>query len=296
MTDTRGPKLAPLELTDQELETLEALARGGKTAQALALRARIVLACAEGLSNSEVSRRLGVSLPTVGKWRRRFLADRIGGLDDEPRPGAPRTITAAQVELVVTKTLREQPEGRGGPWSTRSMAEATGMSQTAISRIWREFGLEPHLADAWQMITDPLRVDGVRDVVGICIDPPKKALILAADRKSAEHVPPPERTTRGPDRHGTAFLIAALDEAGKVIGPRSNRHRAFVRFLKAIDTRVQPELDLHLVCDNHGTQMHPTVRKWLLEHPRFHLHFTPTSAGWLSLVQRLFAEVSAADR
>jgi transposase len=181
MGDGRGPKLAPLELSQAERDALEGWARRGKTAQALAMRARIVLACARGLSNSEVSRQLGVSLPTVGKWRKRFIEQRVDGLSDEPRPGAPRTIADARVEMVIIKTLEEEPANRDSHWSTRSMAAATGMSQSAISRIWRAFGLKPHLVDTWKLSTDPLFIDKVRDVVGLYLDPPAKAMVLAVD-------------------------------------------------------------------------------------------------------------------
>ena len=184
MGDGRGPKLALLELTHSEQETLQGLARRAKTAQALALRARIVLACAQGLSNSEVSRELGVSLPTVGKWRKRFVTGRLDGLTDEPRPGAPRKITDAQVELVIVKTLEEAPDNHDSHWSTRSMARAVGLNQTAVSRIWRAFGLKPHLVDTWKLSTDPLFIDKVRDVVGLYLDPPDKAMVLAVDEKS----------------------------------------------------------------------------------------------------------------
>src|SRR3989440_4257468 len=184
MGDGRGPKLAVLELTGDEREALRGLARRPKTAQALALRARIVLACADGLSNSEVSRQFGVSLPTVGKWRTRFVADRVDGLRDEPRPGAPRRITDAHVEAVIVKTLEEAADNRDSHWSTRSMAKAVGLNQTAVSRIWRAFGLKPHLVDSWKLSTDPLFIDKARDVVGLYLDPPAKAMVLAGDEKS----------------------------------------------------------------------------------------------------------------
>src|SRR5437762_50945 len=180
----RGPKLALLELTEGERETLRAWARRGKTAQALAVRARIVLGCAGGLSNSEVSRQLGVSLPTVGKWRKRFVVDRVDGLRDEPRPGAPRRITDTVVEAVIVKTLEERPANRDSHWSTRSMAKAVGLNQTAVSRIWRAFGLKPHLVDSWKLSTDPLFIDKVRGIVGLYLDPPQGAMVLAVDEKS----------------------------------------------------------------------------------------------------------------
>lgn len=307
MGDGRGPKLAPLELSAAEREALQAWVRRGKTAQALASRARIVLACAEGLSNSEVSRRLGISLPTVGKWRQRFVRHRLDGLSDEPRPGAPRTITDAQVEQVITTTLEEQPDHQDSHWSTRSMAAATGMSQTAISRIWRAFGLKPHLVETWKLSTDPLFVDKVRDIVGLYLDPPDKAMVLAVDEKSqmqaldrtAPMLPmmpgTPERRTHDYIRHGTTSLFAALDVAtGTVISQHQRRHRSqeFLRFLKTIDKNTPAELDLHLVCDNYATHKTPAIKTWLASHPRFHLHFTPTSGSWLNLVERWFAELT----
>ena len=307
MGDGRGPKLALLELTQSERDTLQGWARRGKTAQGLATRARIVLACAEGLSNSEVSRELRISLPTVGKWRKRFVMHRLDGLSDEPRPGAPRRITDAQVEEVITKTLEEQPASHDSHWSTRSMATATGMSQTAISRIWRAFGLKPHLVDTWKLSADPLFIDKVRDVVGLYLDPPDKAMVLAVDEKSqmqaldrtAPMLPmmpgAPERRTHDYVRHGTTSLFAALDIAtGQVIGQhqRRHRHQEFLRFLKTIDKNTPAELDLHLVCDNYATHRTPAIKTWLAAHPRFHLHFTPTSASWLNLVERWFAELT----
>jgi transposase len=307
MGDGRGPKLAPLELSRAERDVLEGWIRRNKTAQALALRARIVLACAQGLSNSEVSRQLGVSLPTVGKWRKRFVEHRLDGLSDEPRPGAPRRIADIQVETVIVKTLEEQPANRDSHWSTRSMAEATGMSQSAISRIWRAFGLKPHLVDTWKLSADPLFIDKVRDVVGLYLDPPDKAMVLAVDEKTqmqaldrtAPMLPmmpgTPERRTHDYVRHGTTSLFAALDIAtGTVIGQhqRRHRHQEFLRFLKTIDKNTPADLDLHLVCDNYSTHKTPAIQAWLAAHPRFHLHFTPTSSSWLNLVERWFGELT----
>lgn len=307
MGDGRGPKLAALVLAVEEREALLGLARRPKTAQALASRARIVLACAEGLSNSEVSGRLGVSLPTVGKWRKRFVADRVDGLRDEPRPGAPRKIGDAQVEAVITKTLEELPHSQDSHWSTRSMAKAVGLNQTAVSRIWRAFGLKPHQVDSWKLSTDPLFVDKVRDIVGLYLDPPEAALVLAVDEKSqiqaldrtAPMLPMmpgvPGRVTHDYVRHGTTSLFAALDVAtGKVIGQtqRKHRHQEFLRFLRTIDRATPPELELHLVLDNYSTHKTPAIGQWLLKHPRFHLHFTPTYSSWLNLVERWFAELT----
>src|SRR5829696_2672306 len=307
----RGRPKAPLVLTEQERQTLERWARRAKSSQALALRAKIVLACAEGATNQAVAEQLGVWPQTVTKWRGRFVRQRLGGLSDEPRPGRPRTITDAQVEQVITKTLEEPPPDHDTHWSTRSMAKATGMSQTAISRIWRAFGLKPHLVQTWKLSTDPQFIDKVRDIVGLYLDPPEGALVLCVDEKSqmqaVDRTAPilpvmpttPARMTHDYLRHGTTSLFAALDlSSGSVIAEHHRRHRhqhrhqEFLRFLKTIDAAVPAAFDLHLVCDNYATHKTPQVKKWLLRHPRFHLHFTPTSASWLNLVERWFAELT----
>jgi transposase len=302
-----SPKLAPVDPSADERQVLEGWARRRKTAQALALRSRIVLACAGGGSNTEVAAALGVSRETVRKWRSRFLANRLEGLSDEPRPGAPRKITDDQVELVITRTLEEQGAGQDTHWSTRSMAAATGMSQSAVSRIWRAFGLKPHLVQTWKLSTDPQFIDKVRDVVGLYLDPPDKALVLSVDEKSQiqalDRTAPclpvlpttPARMTHDYVRHGTTSLFAALDVgSGSVIAQhyRRHRHQEFLKFLKTIDSAVPSGLDLHLICDNYATHKTPAIKKWLLTHPRFHLHFTPTSASWLNLVERWFAELT----
>jgi transposase len=303
---TGRPK-AELVLSDVERETLTQWSRRAKTAQALALRSRIVLACAGGASNKEVAASLRVVPATVGKWRARFVTDRLEGLSDEPRPGAARKITDEQVEAVVVRTLEQEPPNKDSHWSTRSMARATGMSQTAISRIWRAFGLQPHLVDTWKLSTDPQFIEKVRDVVGLYLDPPDKAMVLAVDEKSqmqaldrtAPMLPmmpgAPGRKTHDYVRHGTTSLFAALDVAtGKVIGQhqRRHRHQEFLRFLKTIDANTPKDLDLHLICDNYATHKTPAVKTWLAAHPRFHLHFTPTSGSWLNLVERWFGELT----
>jgi transposase len=302
-----SPKLAALELRAEERQVLEAWARRRKTAQALALRSRIVLACAAGAANTQVADAVGVSRATVAKWRSRFAADRLEGLSDEPRPGAPRTITDEQVELVITKTLEEQGPGLDTHWSTRSMAAATGMSQSAISRIWRAFELKPHLIETWKLSADPQFIEKTRDVVGLYLDPPEKALVLCVDEKSQiqalDRTAPclpilpttPARRTHDYVRNGTTSLFAALEVAsGSVIAQpyRQHRHQEFLRFLKLIDDAVPKELDLHLILDNYATHKTPEVKRWLLRHPRFHLHFTPTSSSWLNLVERWFAELT----
>jgi transposase len=302
-----NPKAEPLVLSDEERSVLVGWSRRRKTAQALAVRSRIVLRCAEGGTIGEVAAELGVSRNMVSKWRSRFLVDRLDGLADEPRPGRPRLIGDERVEALIAKTLEEAPSTSDTHWSTRSMAATTGMSQSTVSRIWRAFGLKPHAVQTWKLSTDPLFVDKVRDVVGLYMSPPDNALVLAVDEKSQiqalDRTAPilpmmpgtPARMTHTYVRHGTTSLFAALDLAsGSVIAThyRRHRHQEFLRFLKLIDTAVPKNLDLHLVLDNYATHKTPKVKEWLIRHPRFHLHFTPTSASWLNLVERWFAELT----
>jgi len=302
----RRSVLEPVVLSDDERETLVRWARRPKSAQALALRCRIVLACADGGHVIEVAERLGVNSHTVGKWRRRFLTDRLDGLHDEPRPGTPRTISDDEVEAVIVKTLEETPVD-ATHWSTRSMAKATGMSQSAVSRIWRAFGLKPHLVDTFKLSPDPLFVDKVRDIVGLYLNPPDGALVLCVDEKTQvqalDRTAPvlplrpglPERRTHDYMRHGTTNLYAALDVAsGHVIADMSERHRAeeFRRFLNLINRSVPEDLDVHLVVDNVSTHRTPEIKRWLLRHPRFTLHFTPTYSSWINLIERWFAELT----
>jgi transposase len=301
-----NPKLKPIELSNDERETLERWRRRPKSAQALALRCRIVLLVASGMNNTEVARQLGIDVTTARKWRRRFVAQRLEGLADEPRPGAPRTIRDDDVEAVIVKTLEETPVD-ATHWSTRSMAKATGMSQSAVSRIWRAFGLKPHLVDTFKLSNDPLFVEKVRDVVGLYLNPPDGALVLCVDEKSQiqalDRTAPvlplrpglPERRTHDHVRHGTTNLYAALDVAsGQVIADMTERHRAqeFRRFLNLINRSVPEHLDVHLVVDNVSTHKTPEIKRWLLRHPRFTLHFTPTYSAWINLVERWFAELS----
>jgi transposase len=302
-----SPKLEPLVLTDDERQVLEGWARRRKTAQALALRSRIVLACADGNSVSAAADALGVSRATAAKWRSRFLRDRLGGLTDEPRPGRPRTVTDEHVEKVITATLEQEPPAGDTHWSTRSMARQAGMSQSAVSRIWRAFGLKPHIIQTWKLSTDPQFIDKVRDVVGLYMAPPENALVLCVDEKpqiqaldrTAPCLPAlpatPARMTHDYVRNGTTSLFAAFDLAsGSVIAQhyRKHRHQEFLRFLKLIDAAVPKDLDLHLVLDNYATHKTPAIHQWLLKHPRFHLHFTPTSSSWINLVERWFAELT----
>jgi transposase len=302
-----SPKLAPVELTDDERRALGAWVRRRKTAQSLALRSRIILACAGGWSNQSVADELGVSRDTVAKWRRRFLADRLEGLTDEPRPGRPRTIGDEKVEQVITTALEQAPPGGDTHWSTRSMARSAGVSQSTVSRIWRTFGLKPHIVQTWKLSTDPQFIEKVRDVVGLYMAPPQNALVLCVDEKSQiqalDRTAPclpmlpttPARMTHDYVRNGTTSLFAAFDLAsGSVIAQsyRRHRHKEFLRFLRLIDDAVPADLDLHLVLDNYATHKTPEIHKWLLRHPRFHLHFTPTSSSWLNLVERWFAELT----
>ena len=302
----RGRPLAALRLKDQDRQTLTRWTRRPKTAQALARRARIVLAAAEGRANDAIATDLSVTAHTVGKWRRRFLEQGPDGLLDEPRPGAPRTLGDDLVEAVIVKTLESKPTD-ATHWSTRSMARSMGISQTSISRIWRAFGLQPHRAESFKLSTDPLFVEKVRDVVGLYLDPPERAVVLCVDEKSqiqalARFQPilpmllgTPERRSHDYVRHGTTSLFAGLDTlTGKVIGALHRRHRAieFKAFLERIDAEVPAELAVHLVLDNYATHKTPAIQRWLLRHPRFELHFTPTGASWLNLVERWFAELT----
>ena len=302
----RGRPIPELTLSAEERETLQGWAQRRKTAQALALRARIVLACAEGRSNTVVASALRVCKPTVGKWRGRFVVKRLEGLLDEPRPGAPRRIGDAQVERVITLTLESTP-ANATHWSSRLMARRCGMSQSAVSRIWRAFGLQPHRSETFKLSRDPLFVEKVRDIVGLYLNPPERALVLCVDEKAQiqalDRTQPLlpmrpgqiERRTHDYQRHGTTSLFAALEMAsGKVIGECHRRHRAleFRQFLATVDVAIPAELDVHLILDNYGTHKTPSVQRWLLRHPRYHLHFTPTGSSWINLVERWFATLT----
>lgn len=300
------PARAEVVLNDEQRELLERWARRPKSSQALALRCRIVLAAAGGAKSKEIAERLGCSTQTVGRWRGRFAKRGLDGLHDEPRPGRPRKIGDSEVERVIVKTLESQPPN-ATHWSTRSMAAATGMSQTAISRIWRAFGLKPHQTEAFKLSPDPQFIDKVRDIVGLYLNPPDAAVVLCVDEKSqiqaldrSAPVLPlmagvPERHTHDYVRNGTTNLYAALNVAsGQVISEMTPRHRAeeFRRFLNTIESSVPTHLDVHVVLDNSSTHKTPSIRRWLVRHPRFHLHFTPTYSSWLNLVERWFAELT----
>jgi transposase len=294
--------VAEVALTDDERETLVRWSRRAKSSQALAQRCKIVLGCADGKTNQQVAAELGIWPQTVGKWRRRFIERRLEGLVDEPRPGAPRKITDEQIEQVVVATLERAPAD-ATHWSRTSMAAESGLSRSSVGRIWKAFGLKPHQVDTFKLSNDPQFIDKVRDVVGLYLDPPDKALVLAVDEKSqiqaldrsAPVLPMmpgmPERRTHDYVRNGITTLFAALDVAsGQIIGSIHRRHRAseFKKFLVKIDKEVPADLDVHLICDNYGTHKHPTVVKWLDAHPRFHMHFTPTYSSWLNQVERWF--------
>jgi transposase len=301
-----GRPTARIVLTDEERDVLERWARRPKSAQALALRCRIVLGAAAGATNQEIAAQLACHPTTVGKWRRRFAELRIDGLHDEPRPGKPRTVSDEDVERVIVKTLEETPSD-ATHWSSYSMAEATGMSQSTVSRIWRAFGLKPHLVDDFKLSPDPQFIDKVRDIVALYLNPPEAAVVLCVDEKTQvqalDRTAPvlplmpgvPERRTHDYKRNGTVNLYAALDVAsGKVIHSLTARHRAaeFLRFLKLIDETVPEHLDVHLVLDNVSTHKTPAVQRWLVRHPRFTLHFTPTYSSWMNLVERWFGELT----
>jgi transposase len=309
------PVAPSISLSADDRSTLEGWRRRRKTAQDLALRARIVLACAEGMNNSAVARQLGTTRPTVSKWRSRFAAHGVQGLLDQPRPGAPRQIGDAAIERLVALTLETAPE-QATHWSTRSMAAKSGLSQAAVSRIWRTFGLTPHRSEAWKLSTDPLFIEKVRDVVGLYMNPPDHALVLCVDEKpqtraarlcrdrrliqATERTAPvlpmrpsePERMSHDYKRHGTTDLFAALDvKTGRVIGSCKPRHRSldFRAFLDEVEASVPEDLEVHLILDNLQTHKTPLIHAWFLKQPHWQLHFTPTYGSWLNLVEGWFA-------
>jgi transposase len=301
-----GRSLAPLQVDDEDRKLLEGYVRRRKTGQQLALRARIVLACAAGESNMAIAHRLDTTRETVGRWRKRFLESGIDGLHDEPRPGAPRTISDEKVEQIVTLTLEGTPEN-ATHWSTRGMARHVGVSQATVHRVWRAFRLQPHRSEGFHLSNDPLFVEKVRDIVGLYLNPPEHAVVLCVDEKSQiqaldrkQPILPmqpgqAERRTHDYRRHGTTTLFAALNIAsGKVIGSLHRRHRAveFKKFLQRIDEAVREDLDVHVVMDNYAAHKTPGIQRWLAKHPRFHFHFTPTYSSWLNQVERWFGLLS----
>jgi transposase len=302
---TGRPKQA-LTITEEERERLESLAHRARSQALLARRARVVLACAEGLENQTVARKLRCSVGMVGKWRARFLRGRLEALYDEPRPGTPRRVSDAQVEQVVIQTLESTPRGETH-WSTRSLAKATGLSRMTISRIWQAFGLQPHRTDTFKLSPDPQLIEKVRDIVGLYMNPPEHALVLCVDEKSQiqalDRTQPllplqpgqVERGTHDYKRNGTTSLFAALElKTNQVIGQLHRRHRSleFRKFLDTIESRVPTGLDVHLIVDNYATHKTAIIRKWFAKRPRFHAHFTPTYGSWINLVERWFAELT----
>ena len=301
-----GRPKQPLSLTEEERDRLQSLAHRARSQSLLARRARVVLACAEGLDHKAVAKKLRCSLGMVGKWRSRFLKPRLEGLYDEPRPGAPRTVSDAQVEPVVIRTLESTPRGETH-WSTRGLAKATGLSRMTISRIWHAFGLQPHRTDAFKLSPDPLLIEKVRDIVGLYINPPDHALVLCVDEKSQiqalDRTQPllplqpgqVERRTHDYKRHGTTSLFAALElKTSRLIGQLHRRHRSveFRKFLDVIEAQMPASLDIHLILDHYGTHKTATIRKWFAKRPRFHVHYTPTYGSWINLVERWFAELT----
>jgi len=302
---TGRPK-QPLELTEEERGRLWSLTRRARIQPLLARRARVVLACAEGLDNEAVAKKLRCSKGMVGKWRSRFLKSRLEGLYDEPRPGAPRKVGDEQVEQVVIRTLESTQRGQTH-WSTREMAKASGLSRMTISRIWAAFGLQPHRTETFKLSPDPLLIEKVRDIAGLYMNPPEHALVFCVDEKSQiqalDRTQPMlplrpgqvERRTHDYKRHGTTSLFAALNlKTGHVIGELHRRHRSqeFRRFLDNIEANVPAELDVHIIMDNYGTHKTALIRKWFAKRPRFHVHFTPTYGSWINLVERWFAEIT----
>jgi transposase len=303
----RGRPKKPIDLTGEERKELQVWVRRTSLAQRLAFRAQIVLMAADGADNSHIAQKLRTTSQTVGKWRERFRKERLAGLNDEPRPGAPRRIADERIVEVVSKTLESTPPD-ATHWSTRQMARATGLSQSSVVKIWHTFGLKPHLSKTFKLSTDPFLLEKVHDVVGLYLNPPENAAVFSVDEKTqvqaldrTQPLLPQgiggyiEQRTHDYERHGTTCLFAALNIlTGKVLGQchTQHRHQEFLKFLRSIDQEVPPHLDVHVILDNYGTHNTPKVRNWLHRHPRFTFHFTPTGASWINQVERFFAEIT----
>lgn len=302
LTKMPGRSAVRIELSDGERTELQARVRGRKTAHGDAVRAEIVLRAAEGMTNPAIAERLGVTRVTVASWRKRFAARRLDGLLDEPRPGAPRKIGDEKIAEVVTTTLETVPRA-ATHWSTRSMARASGLSVSTVHRIWRAFSLQPHRSETFKLSTDPRFVEKVRDIVGLCLNPPERALVLCVDAKSQiqalDRTQPllplrpgqAERRTHDYRRHGTTSLFAALDvKAGTIIGKCMPRHRAdeFRRFPDAVEKNVPADLEIHVIMDNASSHKTALIRDWFARRPAWHAHYTPTSSSWINQVERFF--------
>jgi transposase len=301
------PPADPLRLSNSEQNDLHEIGRHRATPQSVVLRVKIILGAAEGVPNKALARQLSTTLPTVLLWRRRYEDEGLGGiLQDHPRPGRPKQISGEKEAAIVEATMRTRPQG-ATHWSVRMMAHAQGVSRATVHRIWRKHKLQPHRVESFKFSTDPDFVPKVRDVVGLYLNPPDKAIVLSVDEKSqiqaVDRTQPilplrpglPERQTHDYERHGTTTLFAALNVGeGTVIGhcqPR-HRHQEFLLFLDKIDASVQPKLEIHIILDNYGTHKHPSVKNWFTGHPRYHVHFTPTGASWLNQIERWFAEIT----
>ncbi len=303
MTKTRqGRKPKVISLSVEQNQELKRLSRRARTNRGVAFRAQIILLNSEGFPAIDIARKLRTTLQTVYKWTKRFRAAGVDALYDEAKPGAPRKISDDKMEAVVVKTLEQRPKD-STHWSTRSMARKVGLSQSAISRIWRTFGLKPHRASTFTLSRDPLFIEKVRDVVGLYMSPPANALVLSVDEKSqiqalnrTQPILPMgpgslERRTADYERHGTTTLFAALNvKTGKVIGQCYPRHRSleFRKFLEHVENSTPAQQEIHMILDNYGTHKSPMIHRWLIRHPRFHLHFIPTHSSWLNLVERWF--------
>lgn len=302
---TGRPK-SPLQLAVEEEAQVKSLVASRSIPQAIATRARIILLAGQGLSNTAIAARLELKGATVGKWRGRFIRDRVSGLHDELRSGRPRTHTDERIATLITKTLKSQP-AQQTHWSCRTMEAASGISKSTVQRVWQAFGLQPHRQHAFKLSTDPFFVEKVRDIVGLYLNPPDNALVLCVDEKTQiqalQRTQPllplglgyVEGVTHDYVRHGTTTLFAALDVArGTIISQckRRHRHQEYLAFLRHLDARVPRDLDIHLIVDNYATHKHPKVRMWLALRPRYHIHYTPTYASWLNQVELWFRQIS----